>query len=94
MALKLCWGGRSGMASRARSHPMLDELESYVGREVCGVYHAAAVVARVHEGMRQALALAGRNSTMPSAVRRPLRYCFHEREIACCLVCAAVGAVS
>ena len=68
MALKLRRGGRSGEVSRARSYPSLDEL--HFGREVCCVYHPAAVVARMRESMRQALALAERNSAVPSAVRR------------------------
>ena len=69
MALKLRRGGRSGEASRARSYPTLDELRAF-GREVCGVYYPAAMMARVQESMRQALTLAERNSAVPSAVRR------------------------
>ena len=49
--------------------PTLDKLQAF-GCEVCGVYHFAAVVARVQEGMRQALTLAKRNSAVPSAVKR------------------------
>ena len=77
MALKLRRGGRSGEASRACSYPTLDELQAS-GREVCGVYHPAAVVARVQEGMRQALALAERNSAVPSAVRRLMAQAWEE----------------
>lgn len=77
MALKLRRGGRSGEASRARSYPTLDELQAF-GRDVCGVYHPAAVVARVQEGMRQALALAERNSAVPSAVRRLMAQAWEE----------------
>ena len=69
MALKLRRGGRSGEASRARSYPSPDELQAF-GREVCCVYHPAAEVARMRESMRQTLALAERNSVVPSAVRR------------------------
>ena len=68
MALKLRRGGRSGEASRARSYPTLDELQAF-GRDVCGVYHPAAVVARVQEGMRQALALAECNTAVPNSLR-------------------------
>ena len=77
MALKLRRGGRSGEASRARSYPTLDELQAF-GREICGVYHPAAVVARVQEGMRQALTLAERNSAVPSAVRRLMAQAWEE----------------
>ncbi|MEO5660924.1 MAG: hypothetical protein ABIQ90_14175 [Polaromonas sp.] len=69
MALKLRRGGRSGKASRARSDPTLEVLQDF-GRDVCGVHHPAAVVARVQEGMRQALALAERNSAVPPTVMR------------------------
>ena len=69
MALKLRRRGRRGEASRARGYPTLDELQAF-GRDVCGVYHPAAVVARVQEGMRQVLALAESNNAVPSAVRR------------------------
>jgi serine/threonine-protein kinase HipA len=68
MALKLRRGGRSGEASRVRSYPTLEELQAF-GRDVCGVYQPAAVVARVHNGMRQALVLASRNCAVPEAVR-------------------------
>ena len=70
MALKLRRGGRSGEASRARSYPTLvDKLQAF-GREVCGFYHPAVAVARVQESMRQALAMAERNSAVLSAVRQ------------------------
>jgi len=71
MALKLRRGARSGEASRARSYPSLIELQAF-GREVCGVYNPAAVVVRVQEGMRQALALAEANSAVPSTVRQAM----------------------
>ena len=77
MALKLRRGGRSGEASRARSYPTLDELQAF-GREVCGVYHPAPVVARIRESQRQALALAERNSAVPSAVRRLMAQAWEE----------------
>ena len=77
MALKLRRGGRSGEASRARGYPTLDELQAF-GRDVCGVYHSAAVVARVQEGMRQAFALAERNSAVPSTVRRLMTQAWEE----------------
>lgn len=68
MALKLRRGGRSGEASRARSYPSLDELLSF-GREVCGVYNPAAVVAQVQQGMRAALRLADAEPAVPSGLR-------------------------
>ena len=77
MALKLRRGGRSGEVSRARSYPTLDELQAF-GREVCGIYHRAAVVARVQDGMRQALALAQRNSAVSSTVRRLMTQAWEE----------------
>ena len=77
MALKLRRGGRSGQASRGRSYPTLDELQAF-GREVCGVHHPAAVVARVQEGMRQALALAECSSAVPSTVRRLMAQAWKE----------------
>ena len=43
---------------------MLADLQAF-GREVCGFYCPAAVVARVQQGIRQALALAERNSAVP-----------------------------
>ena len=77
MVLKPRRGGRSGEASRARGYPTLDELQA-LGCEVCGVYHPAAVVARVQEGMRQALALAECNSAVPSALRRQMAQAWEE----------------
>ena len=77
MVLKPRRGGRSGEASRARSYPTLDELQAF-GREVCGVYHPAAVVAREQEGMRQALVLAECNSAVPSMVRRLMTQAWEE----------------
>ncbi|WP_372828320.1 type II toxin-antitoxin system HipA family toxin [Polaromonas sp.] len=68
MALKLRRGGRSGEASRARSYPTPDELQAF-GRDVCSVHHPAAVIARVQEGMRQALTLAQHNSAVPPKLR-------------------------
>ena len=56
---------------------MLDKLQA-VDREVCGVYHSAAMVARVQEGMRQALTLAKRNSAVPSAVKRLMAQAWEE----------------
>ena len=77
MALKMRRGGRSGQASRGRSYPTPDELQAF-GREVCGVHHPAAVVARVQEGMRQALALAECSSAVPSTVRRLMAQAWKE----------------
>lgn len=68
MALKLRRGGRSGEASRARSYPSLGELLAF-GREVCGVYNPAAVVAQVQEGMRAALRLAQAEPAVPKGLR-------------------------
>lgn len=68
MALKLRRGGRRGEASRARSYPSLGELLAF-GREVCGVYNPAAVVAQVQEGMRAALRLAHAETAVPSSLR-------------------------
>jgi serine/threonine-protein kinase HipA len=68
MALKLRRSGRSGEASRARSYPTPDELQAF-GRDVCGVHHPAAVIARVQEGMRQALTLAQHNNAVPPKLR-------------------------
>ncbi len=44
------------------------ELQAF-GRDVCGVYNPAAVVASVQAGMRQALVLAQRNNAVPPKVR-------------------------
>ena len=77
MALKLRRGGRSGEATRVRSYPTLQELQAF-GRDVCGVYHPAAVVVRVQEGMRQALALAKLNSAVPEAVRLAMTRAWEE----------------
>ena len=77
MALKLRRGGRSGEASRACGRPTLDKLQAF-GREVCGVYHPAAVMVRMRESQRQALALAERNSAVPSAVRRLMAQAWEE----------------
>ena len=77
MALKLRRGGRSGEASCACSCPTLDKLQAF-GREVCGVYHPAAVVVHVQEGMRQALTLAQRNSAVLSVVRRLMAQAWKE----------------
>jgi hypothetical protein len=52
------------------------------GREVCGVYHPAAVVARVQECMRQALALAERISAVSCAVRRLMTQAWEEGGLA------------
>ncbi len=68
MALKLRRGGRSGETTRARSYPSLEELQAF-GRDVCGVHNPAALVARVQEGMRQALELAKANSAVPTTHR-------------------------
>jgi serine/threonine-protein kinase HipA len=68
MALKLRRGGRSGEASRARSYPNLGELLAF-GRDVCGVYNPAAVVAQVQDGMRAALRLAQAEPAVPSGLR-------------------------
>lgn len=68
MALKLRRGGRSGETTRARSYPSLEELQAF-GRDVCGVHNPAALVARVQEGMRQALELAKANSAVPTTLR-------------------------
>lgn len=68
MALKLRRGGRSGETTRARSYPSLEELQAF-GRDVCGVHNPAALVARVQDGMRQALELAKANSAVPTTHR-------------------------
>lgn len=68
MALKLRRGGRSGETTRARSYPSLEELQAF-GRDVCGVHNPAALVARVQDGMRQALELAKANSAVPTTLR-------------------------
>ena len=81
MALKLRRGGRSGEASRARAYPGLVELQDF-GREVCGVYNPAAVVGRVQEGMRQALALAEVNTAVPGTVRRAMAQAWRDGGLA------------
>lgn len=68
MALKLRRGGRSGETTRARSYPSLEVLQAF-GRDVCGVHNPAALVARVQDGMRQALELAKANSAVPTTLR-------------------------
>ena len=68
MALKLRRGGRSGETTRTRSYPSLEELQAF-GRDVCGVHNPAALVARVQDGMRQALELAKANSAVPTTLR-------------------------
>ena len=64
MALKLRKGSRSGDKSPARSYPTSAELEAF-GRDVCGVYNPAAAIARVQQGLQEALALAAHNPAIP-----------------------------
>lgn len=77
MALKLRRGGLSGEASRARSYPLPGRTAGFGPRCVRRL-PPAAVVARVEEGMRQALTLAERNSAVPSTVRRLMTQVWEE----------------
>ena len=67
-------------ASRARSYPSLGELLSF-GRDVCGVYNPAAVVAQVQGGMREALHLAHAEPAVPNALRLAVESAWKEGEL-------------
>ena len=72
MALKLRKGSRSGDKSLARSYPARAELEAF-GRDVCGVYNPAASIARIQNGLQQALVLAQNNVAIPPKVYQAIK---------------------
>jgi serine/threonine-protein kinase HipA len=72
MALKLRRGQRSGDKSGARGYPQRPELEAF-GREVCGVQNPAVVIARVSQGMSDALQLARAHASIASELLQSIQ---------------------